>query len=133
MRRRVGGVKVCADGIDGKPVLLAIADELVNPGILRGRGAADLQAIVDALDRVDCGAIEREIALLVAGPELSQIGFVPDFEQPLGDFGDAIARDPMAYQFMDQQAPLPIIRWRGYVGTIVKYGSRARRQRRRHE
>src|SRR6185437_11809658 len=84
-------------------------------------------------DRLHGISIKLEIIVLLTAAEGGEIGLVPDFEEPLADFGQAVALDPMRDKLADQHRPARVILgWRD-VCAIVEYGLGARRQCRRHE
>ena len=90
----VVGVDVGGDEVDGDVVCLGVGEEGRDPCGLRGGRAADLEARRDGLERAGGVVVELEVGGLlgVAAPEVD-VGLVPDFELPGGDFVDAVARD----------------------------------------
>ena len=88
----VGGGK-----IHGNVFFFAVREETVHPSCLCGGGAADAEAGGDTFDGTSGVVVELVVGVFarIAGPEVD-VGLVPDFEIPLGDFVDAVALDEMA-------------------------------------
>jgi hypothetical protein len=129
----VGRIVVRADEIGRQIVACAERDEILDPGIGGGCRSADLQLPVHGFDGSSGMRIELEIVLLPAAAERFHVGFVPDFEEPLAHFLQAVAVDPMGCKFGDQRRPLVIILRRADVGAVVENDLAAGRQHGRHE
>ena len=91
---------------------LGVGEEWRDPRGLRGGWAADLQARRDRFQRA-CGVVvEFEVGGLlgIANPEVD-VGFVPHFELPGGDFVDAVALDEVLSEGGDHRVPQRVVAW----------------------
>ncbi len=106
LARRVG---VRADEVDRHVVA---GDELREgrpPGLgtRRGRRSADLEQLVDLLDRARRGLVQAEVGLLVGVlPEEGEVRLVPDLDRPAPDLLDPVALDEVAQHGLDEGDPL---------------------------
>ncbi len=82
------------DEVDGDVVGGGVGEELGDPGGGGGCGATYAEARADCLEVAGGVVVELEVGGLAgdAAPEVD-VGFIPDFEVPLGDFVDAVAVD----------------------------------------
>src|SRR5688572_25251230 len=94
--QRIGRIVVRADEIDGHIAFLTELEKLFNPRVPCGCRTADLERVVDTLDRVDRVPIKLEIVLSASCPECFEIWFIPHLEEPLSDLAGSIPIDPMA-------------------------------------
>ena len=113
----VVGVDVGGDEVDGDVVGVDVLEEGRDPCGLRGRGASDLETRGDGLEIARGVVIELKVGLLfwIATPEV-EVGFVPDFELPGGDFVDAVACDEVGGESLDHGVPEDVVPGRGDVG-----------------
>ena len=70
---------------------------------------------------------------MLARPEGRQVRLVPDLEEPLPHFVEAVTVDPMLHELADEHRPLRGIARRRDVGAVMKDDLLAGRQRSRHE
>src|SRR6185437_5478716 len=101
------GISMSGDEIDGDVIFGAEVEEFRDP---RGSGsgwASYSEAWADGLQVARGVGVEVEVRFLAgnAAPEVD-VGFVPDFEVPLGDFLDAVAVDEMLRESLHQLIPL---------------------------
>ena len=89
---------------------LQCCEEGRDPGGLRGGGAADAEAGAYFFDGEGGVIVELEVGGLfgVADPEVD-VGFVPYFESPLGDFVDAVAVDEVLGEGGDHGVPERVV------------------------
>ena len=88
----VVGVDVGGDEVDRDVFGLGVREEWRDPRGLRGGWPAHLQAGRDGFERARGVVVELEVGGLFRGahPEVD-VGLVPDFELPGGDFIEAVA------------------------------------------
>ncbi len=122
-----------ADEISWQAVGAAEIQEILDPGVVGRRRAADLQKRIDAFDGFRRIAIQLEIVALFAAAERRQVRFVPDLEEPGSNFLQAIAVHPVLHQLSDQDRPLPVVFGSRDVGVVMKNRLIARGQYCRHE
>ena len=117
--RIVVAVNVRGDEIDRHVLRCGVRDEAIDPCSLSCGWAADAQARADALQRLRGFIIELVVRRFVrlASPKI-EIRLVPDFEVPVRDFVDAVARDEMLGELADQIVPLGIVFRRRDDGAI---------------
>src|SRR5258705_5649697 len=67
------------------------------------------------LDRPRRHFVQFEILCLVARPEDVEVGFIPDFKQPLLYFFPSVPFCPVLDQGLYQSFPFAIVFWRGDI------------------
>jgi len=89
---RIVGINVSGDKIHGHVVFNGVRDETVDPGGLRCCGPSDAQPVVHAFYASRGSIIKLVVSLFlgIAHPEIN-VGLIPHFEIPVGDFVDAVA------------------------------------------
>ena len=116
---RIPGVLVGADEIQRHPVLFAERAERGDPLAGAGGGAADLQEGIRFPDDPGGDFIEAEVFLPAPVPEnVGQIRLVPDLEEPLPDFLQAVAVDQEAQERPQVVPPGVLVRRRHDVGPV---------------
>ncbi len=116
-RDHVRRVVVRADEVGGQVILLAEIEEARDPLVLRRGRPADAQLRVHPLDRLHRVAIQLEVIILGPGPEMVQVGLIPDLEKPGAHFGEAVAFHPVLRQLANQSCPgLVVLRGRHVAG-----------------
>lgn len=135
VHRRVVAVRMRGHEIERDLFLGSMRDDVVDPGRLCRRRAADANPLVHSLERASGVVIKLKIGLLrrPSGPEI-YVGLIPDFKVPTGHLVDTIAIDQVLREGVDERVPFRIIgRRRNYrlipEGVIVK----PRRQQLGHE
>ena len=113
---------VGANEVDGNFILVAELKKVADPGVHCSCRSAHSNLLVNCLDRFRSMAIECEVVALVAAPKSFEIRFVPHFKEPLPDFAQTIALNPMRDQCADQCCPLSIVARHRHVSAIVKDG-----------
>jgi hypothetical protein len=110
------GVAVGGDEVDGGMFFCGVCEEIVDPVGGRGGRAADAQARVNGFESAGGVVVKIEIGGLlgIAGPEVD-VGLIPDFEIPAGDFVDAVAIDEEPGETADENVPLRVVLGRGDV------------------
>src|SRR5476651_699801 len=98
-----------------------------------GRWPSHLQFTIDRFYRLGGVAIKLEIIVLFAATESVEIRLIPDFKEPLANFDQAIALDPVGDQLADQHRPLRVVLRRSDIGTIMENRLIAGRQDAGHE
>ena len=107
-----------ADKITGDVVSFTEIDKLLDPFALCCRWSTNLERRRDAFDRFNGVSIELEVFALTSAPKLLQVGFVPDFKKPFGDFSLAVTIDEMRYKTIDELRPLFVIFRRRHIGFV---------------
>jgi hypothetical protein len=102
----VVAVDVRGDEVERDVIGRGVGDHVADPGGLRGSGASDADARVDAFEGAGGVVVQLEVGLLggAASPEID-VGLVPDFEVPLRDFIDAVALDEVLGEGDDEGVP----------------------------
>src|ERR1035437_621235 len=90
----VGRIMMRADKVGWQLAFRAKPNEIVDPGVCRGRWPSHLQLTIDRFYRLGVVAIELEIIVLLAAAEGIEVRLVPDFKEPLANFDQAKALDP---------------------------------------
>ena len=129
----VGRVEVRADEVHRKAVPLAVVEQLVDPRGHGRRRATDAERRVDGLNGLSSMAVELEVVALRPRPERREVGFVPDFEEPLAHLGDAVALDPVDDQLADEHRPGVVVLGWGDIPPVVENGLVTRGQHLGHE
>src|SRR5262249_17380503 len=110
----VVGVNVRGNEVNRDFLFDAMGDKSINPSGLRGRGAADAEALVDALYGAG-GNLGKVVVGWFFGDALPEIyiRLVPHLEIPLRNFLDAVSIDEVLREVRHQVTPpVPVLRRR---------------------
>src|ERR1700739_3662043 len=98
--------------IERNLVLHTKVDKGLNPFRCCGRWSADAKPRINQLNRTSSSLVEFAIRLELrpACPEID-IRFVPNFEEPLYHFVDAVALDEVLYESENEFVPPGVAAW----------------------
>src|SRR5437868_1883508 len=106
------------DEVGGDVAGGAEAEEIGHPGVIRSGWAAYLEPVIHSFDRLRGVLVKLEIMRLASSPEAFEVRFIPDLEEPMPKFLDAVAFGPVADQPVDQCFPLRVIPGRRHISFI---------------
>jgi len=110
---------VGGDEVDGDVFRPDVGEERRDPRCLRRGWAADLQAGRDGFERAGGVVIELKVGGLfgIADPEVD-VGLVPDFELPGGDFVEAVSLDQVLSEGGNHRVPERVVAGGRDIGLV---------------